>query len=213
MRIKLPVIAAINCLCAMLSVISTEDADPEQKRMMCPSLMEENHIHRRCPFPGRRFPIHRLVVCGVKEIYLLSKVPQNTPSVMPLPYRHFFEYGFYINLIDESFSTNINHQMVTSVDCLVPQYMQTLTVGFRSALTHSFGGLILRINHLNERFLVFLSVSRRKGVLKWNCEVLDGRYVGHDVEAWRQEFKSQMDDEGVEPDCNFHTAVGSKGNS
>ncbi|GJC78530.1 vegetative incompatibility protein HET-E-1 [Colletotrichum liriopes] len=34
MRIKLPVIAAINCLCVMLSVISTEDADPEQKRMM-----------------------------------------------------------------------------------------------------------------------------------------------------------------------------------
>ncbi|OBR02322.1 HET domain-containing protein [Colletotrichum higginsianum IMI 349063] len=228
--IRLPVVAAVNCLCAMLSVISTEDPDPDpdQKRRICLPLMEEDNIHRRCPFPGRPFPVHRLMVCGVREIYLLSRVPRHAEGLMPWPYRHRFEYGFYIGMMDESLSTNIDHQLVTSVDCLVPQYMQTPSsnisrpvysaVGFRSALTtHCFGGLVLRVNHrvngLDEKFLVLLSVSKRSGVPKWNCEVLDRKYEKHDVEAWLREFRRPMEGQGVEPDCTFHTAVGSSGNS
>ncbi|WYZ45874.1 hypothetical protein EsH8_IX_000099 [Colletotrichum jinshuiense] len=223
LRIKLPVIAAVNCLCAMLSVISTEDADPEQKRMMCLPLMEEDHIHRRCPFPGRPFPIHRLMICGVREIYLLSKVPRNANGYMPLPYRHRFEYAFYITMIDDSFSTNSDYQMATSIDCLVPQYMQTPSshtsrpvysaVGFRSALDHTFGGLILRVNHQGEKFHILLSVSTGGSRVKWGCEVLDEKYANYDVQAWLQEFKGLIDSNGVKPGSGFHTAVGRKGNS
>ncbi|OLN98017.1 Uracil permease 4 [Colletotrichum chlorophyti] len=209
LRIKLPVVAAVDCLCVMLSVISTDDSDPEHKRMICLPLTEEGHIHRRCPFPGSPFPVHRLMASEVKELYLLCRIPRHADGLVPWPYRHRFEYGFYVTMIDESFSTDMDRKLVTSIDCVVPQYMQTPSshvskpvysaVGFRSALTHAFGGLILRINHLDGRFLVLLSVSKRGERHQWSCEVLDEKYAGHDVHAWLEEFKDPMEGKGVQP--------------
>ncbi|KAK2778626.1 het domain-containing protein [Colletotrichum kahawae] len=200
LRIKLPVVAAVNCFFAMLSVISTDDADPEHRRMMCLPLMDEGHIYRRCPFPSRPFPVHRSMVCETKEVYLLYKVSRNTEDLMPWPYRHSFEYGFCINILDESFSADINQQMITSVDCLVPQ-----------PLTQDFGGLILRINYRNERFLVFLSVSQSEGALKWNCEVLDPKFAEHNVDDWLREFEVPSNSTGNKPDCSFHSAQSPSG--
>ncbi|KAL0930604.1 het domain-containing protein [Colletotrichum truncatum] len=223
LRIRLPVVAAANCLCAMLSVISTDDADPEHKRMMCLPLMEEGRIHRRCPFPSRPFPVHRSMVCDTKEMYLLYKISRNTEDLMPWPYRHQFEYGFYISILDESFSTDMNRQLITSIDCVVPQHMQTPTshisrpvysaVGFRSALTHAFEGLILRVAHQGVKHHVLLSVSKRGSTHQWNCEILNSPYKEYDVPAWIREFKDPMSGLGREPTCTLHTSASKGANS
>ncbi|KAF0325649.1 het domain-containing protein [Colletotrichum asianum] len=204
LRIKLPVVAAVNCLCAMLSVISTDDADPEHKRMMCLPLMEEGHIYRRCPFPSRPFPVHRSMVCETKEMYLLYKISRNTEDLMPWPYRHLFEYGFHINILDESFSTDINRQMLTSVDCLVPQHKQTPT-------SHISRPVYSTVGFRNERFLVFLSVSQSEGNLKWNCEVLDPKFADHNVDDWLREFEVYSNSTENIPDGSFHSALSPSG--
>ncbi|KAF9874703.1 het domain-containing protein [Colletotrichum karsti] len=217
LRIRLPVVAAVNCLCAMLSVISTDEGNLEHKRMMCLPLMEEGIIHRRCPFPMQPFPVHRSLACDTKEMHLLYKISRNTEDLMPWPYRHQFEYGFYINILDESFSTDMNHQMIRSIDCLVPQYKQTPTshtsrpvysaVGFRSTLKHDFGGLILRLNHQDDRFLVLLSVSKRGNKHQWSCEIVDPKYDEYNATQWLREFEGPLNSVEASPDCTFHTAI------
>ncbi|KAF6815300.1 het domain-containing protein [Colletotrichum sojae] len=225
LSIRLPVVAAVNCLGGMLSVISTDDADPEHRRLMCLPLMKEGNIYRRCPFPCRPFPVLRAMACEVRDMYLLYKLSRNAEDLMPWPYRHQFEYGFYLSILDESFSTDIDCQRVTSVDCLVPQYMQTPSshvsrpifsaVGFRSALTqtNAFGGLILRVTHQEDKFLIFLSVSGRESLLSWHCEILDARYAGHGVQEWLREFHDPAFQKRVDLSCSYDSAASQSGNS
>ncbi|TDZ34989.1 Vegetative incompatibility protein HET-E-1 [Colletotrichum trifolii] len=206
LRMKLPVVAAVNSVCAMLSVISTEDPDPDHKRRMCLPLMAAENVYRRCPFPSRPFPVHRNMVCERKDMYILYRLSRNTEDLMPWPYRHQFQHCFNISILDASFSTSVIHQRVTSIDCLVPQYRQTPSshvsmpvysaVGFRSALEHVFNGLVLRITYRNEVFLVLLYIQVQDDTRHWGCRVLDPttKFADFDVPMWLTMFENHATD-------------------